>query len=185
MSNSNIFRLGGIAAILCAVLYVFSTVVWMTAGTTSSPPLATGTYIGSQLIFLVTLFALYVLHKEESPVLALIATLVLAAAILLSLFIDPTDTSNPLVILLTIGYGVGAIILGLLAWRSSRLTRAIAITVLLVGVLSLIMVPFMLAGASADLLGMFNLALGIPYLLWLVLLGLRFLRRETLVVQAS
>lgn len=44
MNNQSIIRYGGIAAIVSAVLYVVSMVIWMGAGTSSSPPLATATW---------------------------------------------------------------------------------------------------------------------------------------------
>lgn len=185
MNNQSIFRYGGIAAIVSTVLYVVSMVFWMGAGTSGPSPLAQTLYVASQLIFLVTLYALYVVHRDESPTLVLIGALVLAISIVASLFIDPTDTSNPIMPLLTIGYGIGALILGWLAYRSPKLNKGIGIAALITGMMSLVMVPFIMGGASAELVGMLNLGVTIPYLVWLVWLGVYFLQGKTAVPQSA
>lgn len=184
MNNASVIRYGGIAALVSAALYVLSMVLWMSAGTADSPPLATASYTVSQLIFFVTLYALYLIHRDEAPTLALVGVLVLIASIGASLFIDPTDSGNPIVQLLTIGYGIGGLILGLLAYRSFRLTKGIGIAAMLTGLLSLVMLPFMLTGASADLVGLLNLAVSVPYLVWVVWLGRHMLQSKTIIAQA-
>lgn len=185
MNNQPIIRYGGIAAIVSAVLYVISMVFWVGAGTSGPSPLAGVVYAASQLIFFVTLVTLYFIHRDEAPTLVLVGTLVLAVSIAASLFIDPTDTSNPIMPLLTIGYGVGALILGWLAYRSPKLTRGIGIAALLTGAASLVMLPFIMGGASADLVGMLNLVVTVPYLVWLVWLGVFFLHGKTAVPQSA
>lgn len=92
----------------------------MGAGTESSPPLATAAYMASQAIFFATLYALYLVHREEAPALILVGVLVLGVSIAASFFVDPTDMNNPVVLYLTIGYGVGGLLLGWLAYRSAR-----------------------------------------------------------------
>jgi hypothetical protein len=184
MNNQSLVRYGGIAAIVSAVLYILSIGLWMAAGTAGSPPLAMAAYVGSQLVFLVTLYALYLIHRDEAPTAILIGALVLAVAIVVSFFIDPTDMDNPVVLLLTIGYGVGALILGWLAYGSPRLTKGIGIAALLTGGLSLVMVPFILAGSS-DLVGLLNLVLSVPYLVWLVWLGWHFVKGKATSLQAA
>jgi hypothetical protein len=156
MNTQSIIRLGGIAAIVCAVLYVASIGLWMGAGTESSPPLATAAYMASQAIFFVTLCALYLIHRDEAPALTLVGVLVLGISIAASFFVDPTDMNNPVVLYLTIAYGAGGLILGWLAYRSPRLSKGIGVAALLTGAFSLIMVPFMLTG-SAELVGLLNL----------------------------
>jgi hypothetical protein len=182
MNTQSIIRLGGIAAIVCAVLYVASIGLWMGAGTESSPPLAAAAYVASQAIFFVTLYALYLIHREEAPALILVGVLVLGISIAASFFIDPTDVKNPVVLYLTIGYGVGGLILGWLAYRSPRLGKGIGIAALLTGAFSLVMVPFMLAG-SAELVGLLNLLVSLPYLVWLGWLGWRLLKHNALTEQ--
>jgi hypothetical protein len=184
MNSQSIIRLGGIAAIICVVFYVASIGLWMGAGTPSSPPLATVAYMASQAIFFVTLYALYLIHREEAPALILVGVLVLGISIAASFFVDPTDVTNPVVILLTIGYGIGGLILGWLAYRSPRLNKGIGSAAMLTGAFSLIMAPFMLAG-SADLVGMLNLLVSLPYLVWLGWLGWHLLRQGATAVQSA
>lgn len=182
MNKQSIIRLGGIAAIVCVVLYFASIGLWMGAGTESSPPLATAAYMASQAIFFVTLYALYLIHRDEAPTLILVGVLVLGISIAASLFIDPTDVKNPVVLFLTIGYGVGGLILGWLAYRSPRLNKGIGIAALLTGALSLVMVPFILAG-SAELVGLLNLLVSLPYLVWLGWLGWHLIKHSALTAQ--
>ncbi|MBX3059432.1 MAG: hypothetical protein KF770_23515 [Anaerolineae bacterium] len=185
MNNQSIIRYGGIAAIVSAVFYVVSMVFWMGAGASGPSPLAQTLYVASQLIFFVTLFTLYVVHRDESPTLVVIGALVLAVSIMASLFIDPTNTDNPIMPLLTIGYGVGALILGWLAYRSPKLNKGIGVAALLTGVMSLVMVPFIMGGASAELVGTLNLGVTVPYLVWLIWLGVYFLQGKTAVPQSA
>ncbi len=184
MNTQSIIRFGGIAAITCVVLYFASIGLWMGAGTESAPPLATAAYIASQAIFFVTLYALYLIHREEAPALILVGVLVLGISIAASFFIDPTDVTNPVVLYLTIGYGIGGLILGWLAYRSPRLSKGIGVAALLTGAFSLVMVPFMLAG-SAELVGLLNLLVSLPYLVWLGWLGWHLLRHSALVVSPA
>lgn len=83
-----------------------------------------------------TLAALFFIHRDEAPTLIRVGMLSLAISIAASLFIDPTDTGNPIVTLLTIGYGVGALILGWPAYRSPKLNKGIGIAALLTGAAS-------------------------------------------------
>jgi hypothetical protein len=76
------------------------------------------------------------------------------------------------------------LILGWLAYRSPRLSKGIGIAALLTGALSLAMVPFILAGA-AEMVGLLNLLLSLPYLVWLGWLGWHLLRHSAMVVQAT
>jgi hypothetical protein len=184
MNTQSIIRLGGTAAIVCVVLYFVSIGLWMGAGTESSPPLAAAAYMASQAIFFVTLYALYLIHREEAPALTVVGVLVLAISIGASFFIDPTDMNNPVVLYLTIGYGVGGLILGWLAYRSPRLSKGIGIAALLTGAFSLIMVPFMLAG-QAELVGLLNLLVSLPYLVWLGWLGWHLLKHRAAAVQPA
>lgn len=183
MNNSSILRFGGIAALASAVLYIASMGLWMSAGTVSSPTLATTAYIVSQVAFLVTLYALFVIHRDEAPLLAPAGIGVLAISIGASLFIDPTDMANPLLLVLTICYGVGGIIVGVLAYRSPQLTRGMGIAAMVTGGLSLLMAPFILMGMG-ELVGLLNLGVSIPYLIWIVWLGLHLAQGRVGVLQA-
>lgn len=176
MNTQSTLRFGGIAAIISALLYVGSMVLWMGAGDAGTPPpLAAAIYATSSILFLVTLYALYLLHRSESAALSLAALLLLGASMVASLFIDPTDLGNPAVIVLTICYGAGALLLGWLAIRSPRLPNGVGILALLMGVLSLAMLVPMASGA-ADMVGIANLVVGILYVIWLLWLGWIFVK---------
>lgn len=176
MNTQSTLRFGGIAAVISALLYVGSMVLWMGAGDAGAPPpLAAAAYAGSSIVFLVTLYALYLLHRSESAALSLAALLLLGISMVASLFIDPTDLGNPVVIALTACYGVGALLLGWLALRSPRLPSGVGILALLMGVLSLAMLVPMATGA-ADLVGIANLVVGVIYVAWLLWLGWIFVK---------
>jgi hypothetical protein len=171
MNYKSVVRYGGLAAIVSAVLYIASIGFWMSGSAAAAPPpAATLTYAASSVVFLVTLYALYLIHRAEAQALTLVGIAVMAGSAIASLFVNTSDTGNPLLVVLAVGYGLGALILGWLAYRSPRLRPGIGIAALLTGVLSLVMVPFMLAGAS-DLVGLLNLILSVPYLVWLFWLG--------------
>ncbi len=176
MNTQSTLRLGGIAAIISALLYIGSMVLWMGAGDAGAPPpLAAATYAASTIVFLVTLWSLYVLHRGESGALSLAALLLLGISMVASLFVDPTDLGNPVVFGLTICYGFGALLLGWLAFRSPRLPRGVGILALLMGALSLAMLAPMATG-SADLVGIANLVVGILFVVWLLWLGWIFVK---------
>lgn len=185
MNNQSILRYGAVAAVVSAALYIVSIALWMSAGVAGTPPPAAGTaYAVSSIVFLATLFALYTVHRGEAPGLSLVAVLLLAVSMVASLFIDPTNLSNPLVLILTACYGVGALLLGWLAYRSPRLPNGTGILALLMGILTLIMIPFIVAG-SADLVGIFNLIVGLLYVVWLLWLAWVFFRGTAAAVQAA
>lgn len=176
MNTQSTLRFGGIAAIISALLYVGSMVLWMGGGDTGAPPpLAAATYAASSIVFLVALWSLYVLHRGESSALSLAALLLLGISMVASLFVDPTDLGNPLVFGLTVCYGLGALALGWLAYRSPRLPRGVGILAGLMGVLSLAMLVPMATGA-ADLVGIANLVVGLLYVVWLLWLGWIFVK---------
>jgi len=176
MNTQSTLRFGGIAAIISALLYVGSMVLWMGGGDAGAPPpLATALYAASSIVFLVTLWSLYVLHRSESGALSLAALLLLGISMVASLFVDPTDITNPTVIVLTICYGLGALLLGWLAWRSPRLPSGVGVVAMLMGVLTLAMLVPMAAGA-ADLVGIANLVVGVLYVVWLLWLGWIFVK---------
>lgn len=184
MNGQSLFRYGGIAAIVSALLYIVSMVVWMGAGEAAAPPLAAAMYAVSSVIFLVTLYALYALHRDEAPGLSLAALLLLGISMVASLFIDPTDLGNPLVYALTCGYGLGVLLLGWLAYRSPRLPTGVGILALVMGVLSLAMLVPMVMGAG-EVVGIVNLVVGIIYIVWLMWLGWIFVKGSASQTQAA
>jgi hypothetical protein len=176
MNSQSIIRYGGIAAIVSAVLYIVSMALWMSAGEAGSPPpAAAAAYAASSLVFVVALVALYVVHRSEAPGLSLAAALLLGIALVASIFVDPTDVTNPILLIMTACYGVGSLLLGWLAYRNPRLPRGLAVLLLLIGVLSLIMIVPMVVGA-ADVVDIANLVVGILYIVWALWLGWVFIK---------
>ena len=151
MNNQSTLRYGGIAAIATALLYTVSIVLWIGAGESAAPPPdAAAAYAASSLVVLVTLYALFVIHRSESPVIALIAVLLLAVSSVASILMDPTNLEIPMVLILTVAYGIGTLMLGWLAYRSPRMSLGMAILLFLIGLLSLGMTPFMLMGSDTS-----------------------------------
>lgn len=184
MNNQLLMRLGGFAAIVSAVLYLLSIVLWMGADPTGAPPpLASTAYAVSTITFLMTLYALYLFHRREAGSLALVTALALAISMSASLFIDPTDLRNPVTLTLTVLYGVGALLLAWLAQRSPQMPRGMAILLLLMGVVTLAMTPFMLNNA-VELVGLMNLVVGLFYVIWLFWLGWRFVQQQAVAAGA-
>lgn len=170
-SNRNLFRYGGIAAIASAALYVLVLATAITAGGAPSTVGAMLTIV-STLLFLLAIFALYVAHRSESPGLSLIAMLAAAAGTVGGLFLDPTKIT-PLVGLLALVYGIGLLLFGWLAYRSPNMPRVMGV-VIVAGVLSLILAAVAFVGGSTEIFGLLNLVLTVPYVAWLIWLGLHW-----------
>lgn len=177
MSSNNLFRIGGIAAIVSALLYVVSLGVQIAAAGAPST-LGTALYIVSALLFLVTIVVLYMALRGEAAVLALVALVLLGGLTIWSMFIDPTNIS-PVFVPLTLAYGIGFILFGWLQYRSSQYPKAIGILAIITGVLGVIMAVALLAGVSMDIFGLLNLLLSVPYVIWLIWLGRHWLAGRT------
>jgi hypothetical protein len=180
MSNNNMFRLGGIAAIGSAVLYILSLVGSMA----SASGVGTALYILSSLLFVVTIVVLTMVLRGESGILAVIALICLGIMTIWGMFLDPTDIS-PIFGPLTLVYGVGFLIFGWLQYRSAQFPKAVGILAIATGALALIGGVTLIAGGSFDIFGMLNLALSVPYVIWLFWMGRQWLTagRQMPVVQ--
>ncbi|MEK6753710.1 MAG: hypothetical protein AABZ00_15750 [Chloroflexota bacterium] len=172
MSSNNLFRYGGIAAIVSAVLYVLSIGMGF-AGITGI--LGTVVYAISSLLLLVTLVALYVDLRAESAMLALLALILLGALTIWSLFLDPTNIT-PIFGPFTVVYGIGFVIFGWLQRSSSRYPKGLGVLAIVTGVVAVIAGIALMAGASADVFGLLNLILTVPFIIWSVWLGMHFLK---------
>ena len=86
------------------------------------------------------------------------------------LFLDPAAITPALgAVGLLFAAGMGA--LGWLALRSPRMPRGLAILALITSALALTQAIAAFAGAGADLFGLLNLILTLPYVAWLLWLG--------------
>lgn len=153
MKNQSLFRYGGFAAILSAVLYVLSLGVSMSGGA----GLGATFYILSSIFFLAVIIIEYLHLREQSNLLALLGLI----------------------------YGVGFILFGWLQLRSPERPKGLGYLAMVTGGLSLVGGVTLFAGASFDVFGLFNLALSVPYVIWLVWLGVRYLKGATAGLQTA
>lgn len=170
MSNNNLFRYGGIAAIASAVLYIISLGLNI-AGSTS---LGTPVYWLSSILLLVALIVLTMSLQRISKPLAILALILLGGTTVWSLFLDPTqpnDIYGPLSLI----YGAGFLLYGWLQYRSADYANTLSYLAFAVGALSLVMGIALLAGGSIDLFGFLNLLLSIPFVIWLIWMGRRWM----------
>ncbi|MBM3126567.1 MAG: hypothetical protein FJZ87_16105 [Chloroflexi bacterium] len=172
MSNNNLFRYGGIAAIANAILYVLSLGMGF-AGITGI--LVMVIYAVSSLLLVVALIVLYVDLRAESAMLALLALVLLGALTIWSLFLDPTNIT-PIWGPFTVVYGIGFVIFGWLQRNSSRYPNGLGVLAIVTGVVAVIAGIALMAGANADIFGLLNLILTVPFIIWSVRLGMHFLK---------
>ena len=181
MSNNNLTRTGGIAAIASAILYVLSLGVAF-SGSTSG--LGTAFYMISSVLFLIVLVVVTIQLRTEAPLLALVALILLGAMTIWGMFLDPTQAS-PIFAPLTLAYGIGFILIGWVQRSSAQYPGGIGLLALITGIIAIIAGIALVAGASFDIFGLFNLALSVPYVIWLVWLGSHSLKaRASLAAQA-
>jgi hypothetical protein len=166
--STNLFRYSGIAAIVSASAYVASLIISIAAPALG--PVAFGCVIISTLLFVVVAFALFRTHQSESSALSLIAFLTSVAGSIGGLMLDPTQI-NAFYAVMSLLFAVGVLVFGWLGHQSPRLPRGLGIVAIVVGVLGLIMTVAAFAGASFDMVGLLNLALTVPYVVWLFWLG--------------
>lgn len=169
MNNSSLFRIGGVAAIASGVLYI----VTLALGIAGSSGMSRPAYILSSLLFIVTIGVLTVTLMPRNRALAILAFILLGGTTLWSMTLDPTAMDASVWPLATI-YGLGFLLYGWLQFSGDA--RALGILALVTGALSVIAGVVLLAGASVDIFGLFNLALTIPFAIWLIWMGWVWLR---------
>ncbi len=173
MSNNNLFRIAGYVAILSPILWV----VAFGAGAVN-PALAGPLFAVALIIFLVPVYALYVVHRAESSGLALGAALVTAVGLIVSVLAgDPNNPANSTTYgISAVVLGVGIVLFGWLAYNSAKMPRGLAIAVLISGVLSLACGIAYLGGPGLlDLANLLNFGSIIPFFVWMIWLGRLFL----------
>jgi hypothetical protein len=170
MSNNNLFRYGGIAAIASAVLFIVSMGLSIAGSTT----LGTQIYWASSILFLGALAVLTMTLQRVSQPLAILALVMLGGTTIWSLFIDPTqpnDIFGPLALI----YGAGFVLYGWLQYRSAEYTNTLSYLAFATGGLSMVGGIALLAGGSIDIFGVLNLILSVPFVIWLVQMGRRWM----------
>ncbi len=177
MSNNNLFRYSGFAAIASAVLYVVSLVMTIATG---GAPSAVGfvLIIVSSLLFLLVIGALYRVHRSEAAGMSLTALILAAVGTIGGLFLDPSKIT-PLFGLVALLFAIGMLLFGWLAYRSPKMPRGMGIVVIVTGALGLVLTAAAFAGSSGDVVGLINLILIVPYVVWLIWLGRHWLANPT------
>jgi hypothetical protein len=173
MSNNNLYRIAGYAAILTTVLWLGGFGIGAVNPALVAPLLAV-----ASIVFLVVVYALYVVHRSESSGLALGAALFTVVGLTVSLLAgDPSVPANAMMYgISAVVFGVGIILFGWLAYKSSKMPRGLAIAALIGGALSLIAGFFYLGGAGLlDLANTLNFGSIVPFFVWMIWLGRLFL----------
>lgn len=171
MNNLSSTRFGGYAAFVSALLYIASVAL---AFSSSTAGVGTILYILSSLAFLVTIGVLYLDLRSVSQPIALAGTLLLALLTVWSMFLDPTEIS-PVFGPLTLAYGIGYVLVGWLQRQHPTVPNGLGLLAIATGVIALIASIALMAGAGADIFGLLNLILSLPYLVWLFWLGRLYL----------
>ena len=173
MSNSNLFRIAGYAAIVSPLLWVVA------LGSGVVNPALTGTIFAvASIVFLVPVYALYIVHRAELSGLALGAALLTAIGLIVTLFAgDPAVPANATLYgVSAVIFGVGIVLFGWLAYKSTKMPRGLAIIALIAGALSLVSGFAYLGGPGLlDLANLLNFASIIPFFIWMIWLGRLFL----------
>ena len=173
MSTSTLFRVAGYSAIVTLVLWIGGFAIGAVSPALVGPALAL-----AAIIFLVVIYALYLVHRTESSGLALGATLLTALGMIVSLFAgDPSVPTNAFFYgTCTVVFGVGIVLLAWLAFNSPKMPRGLAIAVLIMGIMSLVAGVFYLGGAGMlDIANLLNFGSIIPSIVWMLWLGRLFL----------
>lgn len=175
MSNANLFRIAGYASFLTIVLWIGGFGVGAINPALVGPVLAV-----ASIVFLVVVYALYVVHRAESSGLALGAALLTAIGLIISILSgDPNTPNNTLYAISAVVFGIGIILFGWLAYNSAKMPRGLAIAGLIAGAFSLVAGFFYFGGAGLlDLANLLNFGSIIPFFVWMIWLGRRFLTRK-------
>ncbi|CAG0953554.1 hypothetical protein GPROT1_00276 [Gammaproteobacteria bacterium] len=172
MSNRNLFRIAGFSTFLTLVLYLGG------FGVGAANPALVGPFLAvASIVFLVVVYALYVVHRAESSGLAIGAALLTAVGLIVSVLAgDPNTPTNILYAVSAIIFGVGIVLFGWLAYNSAKMPRGLAIAALVAGALSLSAGFFDLGGNGLlDVANLLNFGSIIPFFVWMIWLGRLFL----------
>ncbi len=176
MLSNNLFRFAGYAAILSAVLTVVAIGVGITSDMNNMLGLVCS--IASSILFVPVVYALYLVHRAQSPGLALAAAILTIVGDIASIFFDPAAPANaPLSGIITVILGIGVLLFGWLAFGNNQMPRGIPIVVWLAGGLVVLSGILFLIG-SVELGGLVSFASVIPFIVWAVWLGTYFLSQK-------
>lgn len=182
MNNQTLFRYGGIAAILSAILNVAFPVFFLSG----YEFLATVTFILASLLYLVVLLPLYLDLRTEFQRLSLTALILLGVTTILSLFFDDPINAPTIWGLLSVGTGLGFVLFGWLQYRSSHYPNGMGIVAVITGILIVIPGILVMAGVNPDAIaGPIIPMITVTLVIWLVWLGWYYLKGRSASSQAA
>ena len=174
MSNKQLFQIAGwcafVTGLVMLAFHVFP----------GGVPAALGMFftIITLLGLTVVFYALYVAHRAESAGLSLAGLVLWLLVFVLNLFVLVTNNANAFLSNLgSLLWALPFLIFGLLAWRSTKMPRGVAVLALLAGAVGLVLSVAGFMG-SAAIVDSGNLVLDILMLAWVVWLGIVFLSKK-------
>lgn len=171
MNASSLYRIGGIAAIVSAVLYILA----LALSIAGLPGMVAPPYIVSSALSIITIGILTMALLPRNRILPILAFLLVGGATVWLMLHDLTDL-NASWWPVTMTYGVGLLFYGWLQYTGDA--RTLGILALAAGAMSVILGIAMLANMSLTVFGLLDLALAIPLAIWMILLGWGWLRSK-------
>lgn len=173
MSNSGLFRMAGYASLVTTLLWIVSLGVGSV-----NPALASPIFAAATIVFMVPVYALYIVHRAQSSGMALGAALLTAVGLIATLFTgDPAVPANAILYEFSyVVFAIGIVLFGWLAYHSAKMPRGLAIAALVSGVLSLVVAIAYAGGTGmAEIANLLNYGSNIPFFVWMIWLSLVFL----------
>ena len=173
MNNPTLFRYGGIAAILSAILSVAFPVFFLSG----YEFLATISFIIASLLSLVVLVPLYLDLQTDFQQLSLTALILLVGTSILGLFFDDPVAAPIIWGLLSVGTGLGYALFGWLQYRSSHYPNGMGLVAVITGILIVLSGILVMAGVNPDTIaGPIILMITVTLVIWLGWLGWYYLK---------
>ena len=182
MNNQMLFRVGGIAALLTAVLNVAFPIFFF-AGNES---LATAAIIIAGILTLVLLIPFSLDLSPESQGMVIIAATLVAGSTIWGFFLDPVNVNPPVFGASLLMAGLGFALYGWLQYRSDRYPSGMGIVILLNGLVHIVAGISMISGVGAESLESIAIPLiTVLQLVWLIWLGVYYLRSKSATLVAA
>jgi hypothetical protein len=174
MSNNKLFQIAGWCALVTGLLMLAFHVFPGGAPASLGLILSIATLLGLTVVF----YALFVAHRPESATLSLAGLILWLVVFVLNLIGMVANSTNTFLSnVSSLLWALPFLIFGYLAYRSTRLTRGLAVLALLSGAVALVLGIAGFMGSAAIVDGG-NLVLDILMLAWIVWLGIFFLSKK-------
>ena len=135
MTNNKLFRFAGWCALLTVLLTLVVWGLYITAPTSSLTLILS---VGTLFVLTPVFYALYIAHRSEAATLSLVGLALWVVAVVLQIASGINITNNFLYAIATLVFALPLLVFGLLANRSTRMPRGLAVVTLLTGVVWLI-----------------------------------------------